>query len=72
MVIKRHFQKKYLFHIISGNEEYSLINYDFALEINDIINKEIFEDYNEINNITKLKKIEKFPIFKINNKKNKI
>ena len=55
-----------------GNEEYSLINYDFDLVINDIINKEIFEDYNEINNITKLKKIEKFPIFKINNKKNKI
>ena len=57
---------------MSGNEEYSLIKYDFDLEINDIINKEIFEDYNEINNITKLKKIEKFPIFKINNKKNKI
>lgn len=57
---------------MSGNEEYSLINYDFDLVINDIINKKIFEDYNEINNITKLKKIEKFPIFKINNKKNKI
>ncbi len=50
MVIKRNFQK-YLYHIMSGNEEYSLINYDFDLEINDIINKEIFEDYNEINNI---------------------
>ena len=57
---------------MSGNEEYSLINYDFDLVINDIINKKIFEDYNEINNITKLKKIEKFPIFKINNKKKKI
>ena len=57
---------------MSGNEEYSLIKYDFDLEINDIINKEIFEDYNEINNITKLKKIEKFPVFEINNKKKKI